>query len=410
MRILLANDHATPMGGAEIAVARLRDGLRARGHEVQTLATTATSLPVAPDAEHLARGTLHPRGRVMLETCNPWAARAMTTALRAFRPHVVHLRLMLTQLSPLVLRPLANTPAVHQIVMYKPICPKGTRLLPDGALCPHRAGPVCVREGCITLAAAPFAQLQRSLYRRWVDRLDAVTTLSHAAAAVLAEQGVAGPIEVIPNGVDPRPARPPLSGPPVVGFAGRLVPEKGPDVLLEAFARLAAGDHPDARLLLLGDGPLREPLRRRAAALGLHDRVELPGHLTRADAERRLDGVWVQAIPGRWVEPFGTVTLEAAVRGTPVVASTIGGPGEVVRQAGLGATTPPGDPDALAGALAPFLTDAGHAERVGAGARRAVLEGWTHDRVLDRFESLYERLRGRAPAGPDDRARPRSRA
>lgn len=397
MRILLANDHATPIGGAEIAFARLRDGLRARGHDVQTLSTTATSLPEAPQADHLARGSLHPRGRVALETANPWAWRAMARAVERFRPDVVHLRLLLTQLSPAVLAPLRDVPTVHQIVLYKPVCPRGTKLLPDGARCTHDAGLVCVRERCVTPLGFPFAQAQRAMYRGLARRtVDVRTTLSDASARLLTAHGVEGPIEVIPNGVEPRPARRPLEDPPVIGFAGRLVAEKGPDLLLEAFARLASEGRERLRLLVLGDGPLRPTLRARAAELGLADRVDAPGHLARADAERRLDGAWVHAVPGRWIEPFGTVTLEAAVRGTAVVATDLGGPAEVVRAAGLGAVAPPDDPVALAAALAPFVDDRATAERAGAAARRAVLAGWTHDRVVDRFESLYARI-ARAP-------------
>jgi glycosyltransferase involved in cell wall biosynthesis len=390
VRILLANDHATPMGGAEIGIAALRDGLRARGHAVELLASTATSLPVAPDADHLVRGTMHPRGRVLAETWNPSALLGMRRAIRRFRPDVVHLRLFLTQLSPAVLLALRDVPAVHQLVFYKPVCPRGTKLLPDGSPCTVPAGRACLSEGCTTPLAWPFAQLQRHLYHRWSDRLDAVTTLSDAAARTLADWGLPG-AEVIGNGITPAPARPPLTDPPVVGFAGRLVADKGPDLLLEAFAAVA-DRHPRARLVLVGDGPLRGPLRARAIALGLADRVELPGHVDRAEVERRLAPAWVQVVPGRWAEPFGTVTLEAAGRGTAVVASDLGGPGELVRGSGLGRTFPPGDVAALTATLDALLSDREGTDRLGAAARTAVLRDHTHDRVVERYEALYDRL------------------
>jgi glycosyltransferase involved in cell wall biosynthesis len=390
VRILLANDHATPMGGAEIGIAALRDGLRARGHAVELLASTASSLPVPPDADHLVRGTMHPRGRVLAETWNPSALAGMRRAIGRFRPDVVHLRLFLTQLSPAVLVALRDVPAVHQLVFYKPICPRGTKLLPDGSPCTSPAGRACLREGCITPTAWPFAQLQRHLYHRWSDRLDAITTLSEAAARTLADWGLPG-AEVIGNGITPGPARPPLTDPPVVGFAGRLVADKGPDLLLDAFAAVAAR-HPSARLVLVGDGPLRAPLRTRAATLGLTDRVELPGHLDRPEVERRLAPAWVQVVPGRWAEPFGTVTLEAAGRGTAVVASDVGGPGELVRGSGLGRTFPPGDVAALTAALDALLSDREGTDRLGAAARGAVLRDHTHDRVVERYEALYDRL------------------
>jgi glycosyltransferase involved in cell wall biosynthesis len=390
VRILLANDHATPMGGAEIAFAALRDGLLARGHEVRTVSTTATSLPVAPEADHLARGTLHPRGRVLRETVNPSAALTVARAVRSFRPDVAHLRMFLTQLSPAILPALRAVPTIHQVVFYKPICPKGTKLLPDGTPCTVAPGRVCRDEGCVTAAAWPFAEAQRALYRRWSRHIDVVTALS-ASSATLLEAGGLGPVEVIGNGVAPRPARPPLGDPPVIGFAGRLVPDKGPDLLLEAFLEVA-DRHPTARLVLVGDGPLRATLRARADAAGVGDRVALPGHLPREEVERILDPAWVQVVPGRWAEPFGTVTLEAAVRGTTVVATDVGGPGELVRTAGLGTVVAPGDVRALAAALDTAVTDRHAAERAGTAARAAVLAEHTHDRVVDRFEALYARL------------------
>jgi glycosyltransferase involved in cell wall biosynthesis len=407
VRILLANDHATPMGGAEIGIAALRDGLRARGHTVDLLASTATSLPVAPDADHLVRGTMHPRGRVLAETWNPSALAGMRRAVRTLRPDVVHLRLFLTQLSPSVLLALRDVPTVHQVVFYKPVCPRGTKLLPDGSPCTRPAGRACLDEGCTTAAAWPFAQLQRHLYHRWSDRIDAVTTLTEAAAGTLATWGMPG-AEVIGNGITPGAPRPPLADPPVIGFAGRLVADKGPDLLLEAFVRLA-GRHPTARLVLVGDGPLRAQLAERAAAAGLADRVDLPGHVDRDEVERCLAPAWVQVVPGRWAEPFGTVTLEAAGRGTAVVASDVGGPGELVRTSGLGRTFPPGDVGALTAVLDGLLADRDGVERVGAAARAAVLRDHTHDRVVDRYEALYERLTTTPRPRPAHPRRPRSR-
>jgi glycogen synthase len=108
--------------------------------------------------------------------------------------------------------------------------------------------------------------------------------------------------------------------------------------------------------------------------------------------ERRLAPAWVQVVPGRWAEPFGTVTLEAAGRGTAVVASDVGGPGELVRGSGLGRTFPPGDVAALTAALDALLSDREGTDRLGAAARGAVLRDHTHDRVVERYEALYDRL------------------
>lgn len=160
------------------------------------------------------------------------------------------------------------------------------------------------------------------MWRHWAGAIDAVVTLSETMRRRLEDNGVPGAL-VIPLGVRQRPARPPLSDPPTIAFAGRLVPEKGVDVLLRAFAALTASAT-EARLLVAGTGPQRCALEALARQLGLGERVVFLGHVDRDALERRFDQAWVQVVPGRWEEPGGNVVLEAMMRGTAVVASAVG--------------------------------------------------------------------------------------
>jgi glycosyltransferase involved in cell wall biosynthesis len=390
VRVLLLNDGATKVGGAELQTLRMRELLQGAGHEVRLLASTASELPQASAAEVSCFGTTRPKLRVLTQTANLSAARALRGELGEFPPDVVHIRMFLSQLSPLILPLLTGVPTVWQAVHYKAICPRGTKLLPDGSRCTVHSGTVCLRNHCVTPQSWVMDMLQQRLWRRWSDAIDAVATLSETMRRRLEDEGVTN-VRVIPNGVRLRPPRAPLTARPTVAFAGRLVPEKGADVLLRAFP-LVVATVPDARLLIAGQGPLHGRLRSLADRLGVAKHVEFLGHLDRAELERRFDEAWTQVVPGRWEEPLGNVTLEAMMRGTAVVASGLGGPAEVVLHGRTGLLVEPASAGSLAAALSNLLLDRDLCERLGAAGRALALERYTEDRVVARFEKLYAEL------------------
>ena len=394
MRVLLLNDSATPSGGAELQTLRLRELLRDAGHEARILASRVSDLPGRSEADVATHGTVHPKLRVLNQTANPAAALALRRELATFAPDVVHVRMFLTQLSPLILPVLRDTPTLWQIAYYKAICPRGTKLLPDGSRCEVRAGTVCLREGCVTTRSWVLDMAQQRLWRHWASDLDAVVTLSRTMRQRLAENGVRG-VGVLGNGVRERPPRPPLSDPPTVAYAGRLVPEKGVDVLVRAVAEVASR-MPDVRLLLAGDGPQRPELEALAVELGVTERLTFLGHVDRDEVERRFDAAWVQAVPGRWEEPLGNVTLEAMMRGTTVVASALGGPAETVEHDRTGLTVTPGSVASLAGALTELLSDPYRCNALGRSAREVALERHSETAVLARLLELYREVRARA--------------
>jgi glycosyltransferase involved in cell wall biosynthesis len=200
-----------------------------------------------------------------------------------------------------------------------------------------------------------------------------------------------GSVEVIENGVPVRPVRPPLSSPPVAAFAGRFVREKGVAVLLQAFATVRK-QHPDARLLLAGDGPERATLQALIARLGMTSSVSLLGHRSLLELERQLATAWVQVVPSVWEEPFGNVAVEAMMRGTAVVASRVGGLKEIVEDGVSGILVPPGDIGALTAALASLFRQREVAERMGKRGRERALSQFGEERFVDRFLGLYECL------------------
>jgi glycosyltransferase involved in cell wall biosynthesis len=389
VRVLLLQDYGQLAGGAEVETAILRDGLRRRGVDVRLFASRARVGGATLAAEYSCLGTTGPL-RTALQAANPHAPIALRRALRDFRPDVVHARMFLTQIGPLVLPLLRSVPAVQHVVWYRPICPLGTKLLPDGTPCGERRGRCCLRNGCLPLHdwAALIAQLR--LYERWRGVFDLVVANSAAVRDRLVAEGIA-PVEVIWNGVRERPPRPPLSAPPLFGFAGRLVREKGVDILLHALAR-ARERVPEVELVVAGDGPERPALERLASDLGIGRAVRFLGHVGRREVEQRLERAWAHVVPGRWEEPFGMVMAEAMMRGTAVIASAAGGPAEVVREGHTGLLVPTADVEALAAALVQLAADRELAEQMGARAHAFARARLTAARFVEDWIVVYERL------------------
>lgn len=387
MRVLILHDYGTLHGGAEVMVVALRDALRERGHEAMLFTSTARPLPLPFVSDEQCYGTVSPLRRV-LQAANPHAAVRLRSVLGEFRPDVVHVKMFLTQLSPLVLPLLRPVPSLLHVVNYNLVCPVNTKTMPDGAPCRERAGAVCHATGCMSWAGVARAAVQRRLTA--LDVFDRIVANSDWVARRLRAEGVRVD-ETIPNGVPARPPRAPLGATPVVGFAGRLVRKKGVDVLLHAIA-LVRERVPAARLVVAGDGPERATLGRLAGELGIGEAVDFAGHLPQPEMERVLGPAWVQAVPSRWEEPFGLVAAEAMMRGTAVVASDAGGLTEQVAQGETGYLAPAGDARALALALERVLADRGHAEALGAVGRERALAAFGIDRHVGRIEQAYRRM------------------
>src|SRR6266852_6109767 len=177
MKILFVNDYAVPQGGAEILILSLRDALRERGHDARLFASNAGDYDSRSLAVYSCRGTTS-RFRTLLQSANPWAAMELRRVIAVFQPDVVHVQMFLTQLSPLILPLLKSVPSLYHVVWYRPICPLGTKLLPDGSLCYSPPGLVCYCSGCLSLHDWVPLMFQMKLWRRWRGVFDLVVANS----------------------------------------------------------------------------------------------------------------------------------------------------------------------------------------------------------------------------------------
>ena len=194
-------------------------------------------------------------------------------------------------------------------------------------------------------------------------------------------------------GLDELPAAPSVPPPAAAGIppeaplalaVGRLIAQKDHTTLLRAFAR-ARTAVPQARLAILGSGPLEAETRRLVAELGLDDAVTLPGRTDIRDWLERAD-VFVHT--SRW-EGFGIVLLEAMLAGLPVVATRVSAVPEVVADGETGLLVEPGDDAALAEALGALLADPGRATALGEAGRMRAREEFSVARMAERTLAVY---------------------
>ncbi len=176
-------------------------------------------------------------------------------------------------------------------------------------------------------------------------------------------------------------------GRPVILGVGRLSPEKGFDMLLDAFARVA-GQRP-SRLVLVGSGPERDALQAKAQELGVADMVHFAGYQENVYPWlRRANVLALSSV----LESFPTVIVEAMAVGTPVVAFDCPkGPSEIISHDENGLLVPPRDPGALAEGILRVLGDPELAVRLSdAGARRAA--DFIFQRTLGAYVNLFQSL------------------
>jgi phosphatidylinositol alpha-mannosyltransferase len=233
--------------------------------------------------------------------------------------------------------------------------------------------------------------LGRRYFQGLMDRIDAKLPVSAAARDAVAKY-FSAEWTIVPNGIDtarftPTAARArsmPADGPTVL-FVGRFDPRNGLPVLIDAFKRVRARGIP-ARLVVVGDGPLRD--RYRALAYGRDDIIFL-GYV-----DDGLEGYYahasVYACPAT-LGSFGITLLEAMACGTPIVCYDTPGFRNVVEHEEQALMTPPGDVTAFADALARVLEDPDLRARMGrAGQARASLYAWP--RVAEQTLAVYDRL------------------
>ncbi len=363
------------LGGADQQLLSAALGLRQRGHDVRIVSLTslgemgqrARAAGLSTESLEMRRGFADPRGLVRL-----------VRLVRTWRPSVLHSHMLHANLMARACRLFASVPAVVSTI--------------------HN-----IYEG---------GRLRMLGYRLSNGLVDHVTIISQTAADRFIRDRIvpAALLEVIPNGVDTERYREVpagtrerlrrslgLDGEFAWLAVGRFEQAKDYPTMLRAFARVHAA-HPAAVLLLVGRGSLQADTQSLAASLGLDGRVRFVG--TREDVPEFMTVADGYVMSSAW-EGMPMVLLEAAAAGLPIVATMVGGNPEVVRDGTTGYLVPPGDDEALAGAMLRLMTLPEEERRaMGGRGREEVGQHYGLARVVDRYEAVYRevlRRRGGLP-------------
>jgi glycosyltransferase involved in cell wall biosynthesis len=401
MRILLCHNHYQQPGGEDQVFAAEAQLLEDYGH-------------------HIVRFTRHNRTVEQLgwwQTAvkcvwNQAVYRELRELIRRERPDVMHCTNIFPLISPAAYWAARHEriPVVQSLHNYRLLCPNA-QLLRDGRVCEQCAGRrvawpsvthACYRDSragsAVVTAMLAFHRKLRT-WTRAVDRFIALTEFSRGkliAGGLPAEK-----IVVKPNFVarDPGPGR--GRGGYAV-FIGRLAPEKGLAVLLDAWSRMPQ----PISLKIVGDGPMANTVRDAAER---DPAIEWLGRRSHDEVMAVLGDAAVLVMPSLGYETFGLVIAEAFSRGTPVIASRLGAVGELVDHGRTGLLFTAGDAGDLAAAVGQFWDEPQCATHMRQPARAEFEAKYTRERNYEQLMSIYEDVVGARHVLVPHLARPTSK-
>jgi glycosyltransferase involved in cell wall biosynthesis len=239
---------------------------------------------------------------------------------------------------------------------------------------------------------------RRALVYRLADRI--ITSGEGVRAMVIGAGITPERVVAISAGVDSARFHPGVSGKavrdelglgaaPVVGLVANVRGSKGHNVFLDA-ARAVLAVAPETRFLIVGDGVGFDDVKSRVRQLGLEARVRLTGF--RRDIPEVMAALDVLALPSIRSEAIPQVIPQALAVGTPVVASTVGGSPELIRDGENGRLVPPADPAALADAILALLREPERARAMARAGQVMVQARYTIDATMARTTAVYREL------------------
>lgn len=236
---------------------------------------------------------------------------------------------------------------------------------------------------------------RRLVLRQALRRADFVTANSQAGKRFLVDDLSLPPerVAVVPNAVIPPTASAPdrLPDPPVIGFVGRLSRQKQVGILVDAFAE-ALTNLPDAKLVLVGDGPERGTVIDRARRHGIEQRVQFAGVVD--DVDQLMIGFSCLVLPSAY-EGLPNVAMEAVALGVPVVAAAVGDVEDIVLDDRTGYLWREPTTSALADLLIRAATDEALRRRAGEEGPALIRANYSVDAAVDKLMPVYKKVVGK---------------
>jgi len=387
MKIVIVHNTYQQPGGEDVAVEAESNLLERRGHTVIRYSRSNDEMAMmsAPRRLLMVKDMIH----------SEKSKREMLDLLRDERPDLVHVHNTFMMVSPSVFEACreAGIPVVQTLHNYRLLCP-GWSLCREGKVCEE-----CIESGLwrgvwhgcyrdsrlMTAAVALMLQVHR-MRGTWSHDVGGYVALTNFARDKFIEGGLpASRIGVKPNFLESDPGKRCSSG----GFAlfvGRLSAEKGAEVLLQAWQKLK-GTIP---LVIMGDGPLREPLESEAAARNLSN-ITFAGWRSRGEILSAMKSASLLITPSLWYEGFPMTVVEAFACGIPVICSRLGGLREIVEDGSTGLHFSPGDAEDLAGKLDLLWTQPARLAEMGRAAREEYKGNYTAERNYELMMQIYTR-------------------
>lgn len=339
MKVLLVHNSYREMGGEDVVFEQERRLLGAAGHEVQVFRRSNSEI----HDDNFVR-------RIALAKQTIWASpsrNGLQELLRQGRPDLVHVHNTFPLISPSVFWACKQEgiPVIQTLHNYRLICPVGT-LFRDAHLCEECMEHTLwrsLRYGCYRksrLATAPAAlmlAIHRNL-RTWSKMVDCYIALSQFAKSKYIQSGIpANKIQVKPNFLYADPGLRDKDGGYAL-YAGRIIPEKGLPVVINAWRRLKVR----IPLVVIGAGPLLDVMQRKVAESGL-SKICFKGMMDHEGVLSAMKGARFVLFPSQYYENFPMTLVESFACGVPVIASRLGSINEIVRDGFNGLQFTPGD-------------------------------------------------------------------
>lgn len=254
----------------------------------------------------------------------------------------------------------------------------------------HRRKIVVTVQGSDIYKAA--AKSWGKLITKWtLNHVDKIIALSESLALATQKIGVGRQkITIIPNGVDINVFNPGQSKrAKIILFVGSLIERKGVIHLINAY-RLIQKRHPDSQLIIIGDGPDRAKLTKRASEMGLSENISFLGSQTQSEVKLWMQKAKVFVLPSL-EEGLGVVLLEALACGTPCVGSNVGGIPDVITP-DVGQLVPPQDENCLATEILKILDSEDEWSKLSSQARFRAETHYSWDSIAKRIQKTYEEI------------------
>lgn len=390
MKILQLHNLYRIAGGEDAVVHREHQLLQQHGHQVVVLERSNAETDYWPAWR---------RARMLTDTFfSADSYRMVREICQRERPDVAHVHNVFFLLSPSVYYALdrEGVPVVQTCHNFRFLCANAI-FYTEGGLCErcirgnyfqavaHR----CYHESRVQSLALAASLAWHRYAGRWWDRIDAFIALSEFSRRKLIEGGLPEDRTFLkPHFLDSNVAPPPTHGDYVL-VMGRLHPEKDVQTAVEAFQHL-----PELRLVVLGEGPLMEPLKALVQRLGLRN-VEFRGFVGGAARFEILRNAKLLILPSRVYENFSVSVLEAYAMGKPVVASRIGAVAEMVREGETGLLFEPGQPADLAQKIRRLCDPPEQIAGLGRAARAHFESHFTADTNYRQLMDIYDFARRR---------------